>query len=150
MTKREAARQTRQQDTLRSLGFTRDEAAQLRRISMTLHRWFEHECNGTIQRDETDGLAYAYPTHHSSYADRRYGPIPDRETGARTRLARILAARNARMAESAAADDALPVAPLTAYVQTDPRGAALYILRPGDVPNGADVASGYTRGICVY
>ena len=38
----------------------------------------------------------------------------------------------------------------TAYVQTDPRGAALYILRPGDVAEGADVSSCYTRGIAVY
>lgn len=35
-------------------------------------------------------------------------------------------------------------------VQTDPRGAALYILRPGDVSDGADVSSCYTRGICIY
>ena len=39
MNKREAERQTHQENTLLSLGFTRDEAAKLRRISMTLHRW---------------------------------------------------------------------------------------------------------------
>jgi hypothetical protein len=39
---------------------------------------------------------------------------------------------------------------LTAYVQTDPRGAALYVLRPGDVPDGADVSAYYSRGIAVY
>lgn len=39
---------------------------------------------------------------------------------------------------------------VSAYVQTDPRGAALYILRPEDVPEGQDVGSYYTRGICVY
>jgi len=35
-------------------------------------------------------------------------------------------------------------------VQGDPRGCALYILRPDDIPAGADVASCYTRGIAVY
>ena len=36
------------------------------------------------------------------------------------------------------------------YVQGDPRGASLYILRPGDVPAGGDVDSFYTRGLAVY
>ena len=36
-----------------------------------------------------------------------------------------------------------------AYVQKDPRGAALHILRPGDVPAGEDVSSYYSRGIAV-
>jgi hypothetical protein len=39
---------------------------------------------------------------------------------------------------------------LRAYVQTDPRGASLYILRPGDVPEGADVDGYYSRGLPVY
>lgn len=36
------------------------------------------------------------------------------------------------------------------YVQTDPRGVSLYILRPGDVPEGKDSDAYYTRGICIY
>ncbi len=36
------------------------------------------------------------------------------------------------------------------YVQGDPRGCALYILRPGDVPEGAEVDRYYSRGIAVY
>jgi hypothetical protein len=39
---------------------------------------------------------------------------------------------------------------LSAYIQGDPRGAALYILRPGDVPAGADVDAYYSCGIAVY
>jgi hypothetical protein len=39
---------------------------------------------------------------------------------------------------------------VTPYIQTDPRGAALYILRPGDVPEGKDAGAYYNRGICVY
>jgi len=39
---------------------------------------------------------------------------------------------------------------LTTYIQTDPRGAALYILRPGDIEAGDKVESCYTRGVCVF
>ena len=39
---------------------------------------------------------------------------------------------------------------LSAYIQGDPRGAALYILRPGDVPAGEDPDAYYSRGIAVY
>lgn len=40
---------------LRELGFSYEEAAELRRIEMTLSRWSEAECNGEIERDETTG-----------------------------------------------------------------------------------------------
>ena len=144
MTKREAMRQTHQENVLLNLGFTRTEAEQLRRISMTLQRWFEYECgtgdgqvSRSIERDGDNGdgkpfMRVQYPTSHG-YVDRKH-PIPDRETGARKRLARILAAHPG----------------LSVFVQSDPRGAALYIIRPGDVPEGANVESCYNRGICVY
>ena len=32
----------------------------------------------------------------------------------------------------------------------DPRGAALYLLRPGDVPVGQDASAYYSRGVVVY
>lgn len=142
MNRREAERQTMQQDTLRGLGFTREEAESLRRISMTLHRWHEQECgtdNGCIERDEETGKAYWL----NSYTMRR-SPVADRETGALKRLSAILKARNARNWH--------PITPesLDTYIQTDPRGAALYIIRPGDVPDGEDVDSYYSRGVCVY
>ena len=38
---------------------------------------------------------------------------------------------------------------LAAYVQGDPRGCALYIIRPQDRIKGADVGSYYSRGIAV-
>lgn len=156
MTKKEAMRQTHQENALLGLGFTREEAQSLRRISMTLHRWFELECGTgegqtthSIERDgeNGDGRPYhrvQYPTAHG-YVDRRW-PIADRETGARKRLAKIISARNHREI-----DMRTPVGvPVSAYIQTDPRGAALYIIRPADVPDGENVDSYYTRGICVY
>ena len=129
--KKEILRQLRQENVLMDLGFSNDEANRLRRISMTLHRWHEWECGtekGCVARDETTGKTYWI----SSMTGKRW-PTPDRETGAMKRLETILEGRN-----------------VSAYIQTDPRGAALYILRPGDVPKGGDVNAYYSRGICVY
>jgi len=148
MNRREAERQTRQMDVLQSLGFTREEAEALRRISMTLQRWHERECgtdNGCIERDETTNKPYWVSTWGSQWTTgkRCRTAIPDRETGARKRLAAIVHARNVRQP--------LMESPLMDYyIQGDPRGAALYIIRPGDVPEGQTVDSCYSRGICVY
>lgn len=140
MNKREFERLTRQIDVLQGLGFTRDEADKLRRISMTLHRWHELECGvngGCVERDESTGRAM-----WRNYSGKVF-PIADRETGALKRLAAIIAARNASLPN-------LGLEPVSTYIQGDPRGAALYIIRPGDVPEGADVGGYYSRGICVY
>lgn len=140
MNRKEAIRLTHQIDTLRSLGFTNEEADKLRRISMTLQRWHELECGtdgGCLERDE-DGRTY-WKSEHSGRRTR----TADRETGALKRLREIVHARNIRQPK---AEDPL----LSFYVQTDPRGAALYIIRPQDVPEGKDVNAYYSRGICVY
>jgi hypothetical protein len=136
MNRKEAARLAAQENILRQLGFTASEAESLRRISTTLRRWHEMQCGidgGCIERDD-DNRAYWY----NSVTGRR-SRIADRESGALRRLSAILAERNDREAVA-----------LSHYVQTDPRGAALYVIRPGDVPDGADVGSSYSRGICVY
>jgi hypothetical protein len=146
MNRKQRAMQDALLDTLvLSLGFTGGEADSLRRISMTLRRWHELECgadNGVIERDENTGAPY-WRNHNHSYLSandpRARIRIADRKMGALRRLAAIMAARNDR--ESVA---------LSHYVQTDPRGAALYLIRPGDVPAGADVGSYYSRGVCVY
>lgn len=119
-------------DNLQHLGVSPDDALALRRISMTLHRWHELECgvdNGCIERDEQTGKTYWLNSNTM-----RRSSIADRETGALKRLKVIMT----RYPE------------LSAYVQGDPRGAALYILRPGDVPEGKDVNAYYSRGIAVY
>lgn len=120
MTKREALRQARMQNALMAIGIASDDVSALRRISMQLHRWHELECgidNGAVERDEDTGKCY----WHNSYTGKRY-PCADRETGALRRLAAIMS-RYPR---------------LHAYVQTDPRGCALYILRPQDHVSGAE------------
>ena len=113
-------------------GILWDDAVTLRRISMALRRWYEHECNGAIQRDGNRGDGA--PFWCSTYDGRKLYRAPDRERGALRRMADIMARYPS----------------LTAYVQGDPRGCALYILRPGDVPEGKDADAYYNRGIPVY
>ena len=145
MTKTEAQRRARLDAYLLNLGFTDSEVTSLRRINSTLQRWYELECgdgNGMIDRDDATGKPYwvSYTRRYLGANDARMrSPVADREAGALRRLAGIIKARNARTD-----------APVSTYVQTDPRGAALYILRPGDIPEGASVESCYTRGVCVF
>ena len=134
---------------LQRLNISYDDATALRRISMTLHRWHEMECGidgGCIERGikskdtlaprgyvfncDENGKPY-WANHSGTHAT--YHPIPDREAGALKRLASIMSR--------------YPT--LSSYVQTDPRGAALYILRPGDVPEGERAESYYSRGVVV-
>lgn len=91
----------------------KETARTLRRAQLTLHRWAEEMCNGTIQRHEdhkdprdpnSDGLPFRhYPSGH-------YIQCPDRERGALTRVEQVCKA-----------------AGLHYYHQTDPRGCALYV-----------------------
>ena len=110
MTRREAMRQTMMFDNLRRIGFTQDEAAQLLRISLTLHHWAERCCNEDIETCD-DGSAWVTP-HYGVGSGKPYR-IQNREVGAFRRLAAILKPHTRR---------------LTYYYQTDPRGAALYII----------------------
>lgn len=112
-------------------GINYEDAVALRRISMTLRRWYELECgtdNGFVERDETTGKTYWL----NAMTGNRY-PTPDREKGAEKRLKAIM--------------EKYP--DLEYYLQTDPRGASLYILRPGDIPEGAKADSCYSNGIVV-
>lgn len=127
-------------DRLARLGIDRDDAGALRRISMTLHRWHELECGDgnnyvsySIERDEVTDIPYmVYHRFTQKHSERV--KIADREKGALKRLSAILTR--------------YPT--LGYYIQGDPRGAALYLLRPGDVPEGEGADSYYSRGICVY
>lgn len=159
-TKNEWEATSRMVNALTQAGITYEDAWQLRRISMTLQKWFEAECGnsndhgswcivrGASRRVPTgvpgkyraefthddDGKPFIERISHQGPPQTHYAPIPDRERGARARLAKILAKYPG----------------LQAYVQTDPRGCALYILREGDVPEGADVGACYSRGVAVH
>lgn len=156
MTKHEHARRAQIADTLSRLGFNAGEVDTLRRISLTLRRWHELECGidgGCIERDEKTGKPFWVSEFGARWGmtARTRRPIADRETGALRRLQKIMRDVNERrfVGDIASTLDA-HCDDLTAYIQTDPRGAALYILRPGDVPEGSSADSCYSRGICVY
>ena len=143
-------------------GTARTDAESLRRISMTLHRWHELECGDSnsygswaivrgrmrtfvleegkavrqFEHDD-DGKPYLERHHYRHGVGKdsvTHTPIDDREAGALKRLKAIMARYPS----------------LSYYVQTDPRGCALYILKPGDVPEGADASSYYSRGLAVF
>jgi hypothetical protein len=150
-------------DNLRRAGISYDDATALRRISMTLHRWHELECGDgneygswaiargnkhrltrpaastpcTVFEHDDDGAPYLEHHHylHGRGKDTvTYTRLADRERGALKRLAAIMARYPG----------------FGYYVQSDPRGCALYILRPGGVKDGETADSVYTRGIAVY
>lgn len=139
-------------------GIGEADAWALRRISMTLHRWHELECGdgnsygswcitrGAWFKDTARGRVFVHDDdgasflehHHYAHGNGKdsvtYTRLADRERGALRRLAKIMARYPG----------------FASYVQGDPRGASLYVLRPGDVREGDDVSSCYTRGIAVY
>lgn len=144
MTKREREQRDWMQAAVERLGFTSWEFHKLRRISMTLHRWHEHECNGNIQREGDDGegkprwyrLNHSFLDPHDPRASYR---IPDRERGALKRLGKIIADRNKRPRDCV----------IHSYVQGDPRGAALYLVTAEQL-RGDSIDSCYNRGVAVY
>src|SRR5215470_5818624 len=112
---------------LHDAGISNDDALALRRIAMTLHRWFELECGTgdsnwthSIERDGDEDNSPPYMRHqghvNGKWIDHRHR-IQDRETGARKRLVKLIARYPG----------------FAAYVQTDPRGAPLYVLTPYDM-----------------
>lgn len=150
-------------DNLQRAGIFYDDATALRRISMTLHRWHELECGDgnqygswaivrgkkvrltqpaastpcTVFEHDDDGAPYLEHHHylHGRGKDTvTYTRLADRERGALKRLQAIVARYPG----------------FGYYVQGDPRGCALYIIRPGDVPEGASVDSCYSNGVAVY
>lgn len=85
-----------------------EDYATLRRAAMTLRRWYEEECNGTIQRDEADGKPYRYSAHTGD----RIGKTSDRERGAEKTVCEVCGRLGLRH-----------------FLQTDPRGGTLYVSR---------------------
>jgi hypothetical protein len=128
-------------NTLESLGFNYAEFDTLLSIERGLHRWHELECGTgddkvsvSVERDEKTEKPFRrvqYMGRDGKWVDRKT-PCRDMEKSNLRRLSRIMEGKAVR-----------------AYVQGDPRGCALYILRPGDVPEGKDPNAYYSRGIPV-
>ena len=101
------------------------------RAERTLSRIGTDYCNGTLQRDESDGKVYRH------YGNGTFGPfwpvkVADREAGALKRIDKICKA-----------------ASVTYYHQGDPRGCSLYIIRPGDIRDGQKIDCCYSNGVSI-
>lgn len=139
MTKRQ--RTARFFDMMTRLGFTTEETETLLKAERALQRWAEAEC-GTgdgvrcemIERDETTGKPFrrVQYSYNGQWRENRY-PVRDMEAAALRRVAAIAEAHPG----------------LSFYHQGDPRGCALYVLRPGDVPAGERADSYYSRGVAI-
>lgn len=126
--------------SMAALGFSTDEAVALRRIEMTLHRWYEQECGDSneyaswsIERDETTGKPFRVVYPHNGTKTRRE-PIADREAGAKRRLQSI-ASRHQHG--------------VMFYIQTDPRGCALYVARRSELNDPMTDSNYSSRGTAV-
>jgi len=135
---------------LRDAGISLEDANALRRISMTLQRWHEAACGNSndyaswaIVRGRKEAGEFIHDDDGRPFEERHihrgngraiYTAVPDRERGAKARLAAIMT----RYSEFAA------------YVQTDPRGCALWIVPRAAVPAGEEMMCHYTKGIAVH
>ena len=117
-------RQQRMLNRLMELGFSYRQSDSLRRIEQTLHTWCEHECNGTIERDDETGKTYW------AREGRRLSWTSDRERGALKRAQAILDKRNRTPRPDLYAGS---MEPLKLYYQGDPRGCSLYLYRDCDL-----------------
>lgn len=123
------------------LGIDPDDAYQLHLIERRLHRWHELECGigrGCIERDETTDKPYwvTQPTYNEAPYTNGNGRrilIRDREKSALKKLAAIMAQY----------PDLVP------YVQSDPRGGALWILRRDKLNPEIGIDCQYTNGVAV-
>lgn len=127
---------TKRQDNLKQVAALvgNTDAIALRRISMQLHRWHELECGvegGGVERDEVTGKCTWYNSNTGTRTPHR-----DMETPALKRLEKIMHKHRA--------------VGLRAYVQGDPRGCALYLIRPCDSPCAEEDNAHYSRGVAVY
>ncbi len=119
-------------DNMQRLGIGAADAEALLRLEKRLHRWHELECgveNGGVERDETTGKVSWYNSHTG-----KRSPYPDRETPALKRLAAIMA----------------KFPDVAAYVQSDPRGCALYVYRKSDLEGRGEIMTCYSSiGVAV-
>lgn len=103
-----------------------NDARTLRLAQIRLRRWFEAECNGDIERDE-----YGEPYRASRPSFANYG------VNVFTEKTRDIEKAERRKVEQVCGDCGLSY-----YIQTDPRGASLYVdNKPLDFDN-------YHRAVC--
>ena len=145
MTNEERENQFKRKSRLIEFGISRDDIKSLHRISNTLRNWFELECgfntpnngHGAIERDELTEQPFMRTWDNQN--GKRKWSVRDRETGARKRLDKIMT----------------KYPDLVSYVQTDPRGCAVYILQTSQLDGSwmnpwPEISSIYTNGIAIF
>ena len=128
-------------DRMTNLGFSHAETDALLKAERALTRWAELECgisdanrSVSIYRDEETGKPfYRVEYRVGNEWKTRTEPRRDTEKAALQTVARIMESKPG----------------FRAYHQTDPRGVALYLIRPGDIEAGEDVARLYNRGLAM-
>lgn len=137
MRETKAGRVLKMNCALSAYGFDFLEAITLRRIAQRLHTWSERECGtdwGCIERDESTGIPFRTWDWPGNKGPRGRMQIKDDEAVQLARLKKLMTTHDSCIA----------------YIQGDPRGAPLYIVRKSDVRDGESVDEIYTRGIAVY
>lgn len=137
MTKTEYERRKYLTKVLVSLGFLESDTDKLMRDSNVLRRWYARECGdstGCISRDENTGKPYWL----NSNSGKRYR-VRDLESGALKRISEIFDSRNRNHRT-----------PVFFSIQTDPRGAAIWVVRSQDMLPGHSIDECYSRGIPIY
>jgi len=138
--------QTKKQQTARFFtlmtenGFTYDETTALLKAERALRKWGELAC-GTgvgnrsvhVFRDESGKPFYRVQYFHAGKWRESIQPKRDTEKLALAKVDAIMANKPG----------------FRAYHQTDPRGCALYVMRPGDIEPGENVHALYNRGIAL-
>lgn len=109
-----------------------DDIAKLLRIEKKLRRWHELQCGVDAGRVEEVG---GEGSGKWEFVNRHGNRSPIRDAGKQ--------ARKALNACTAGNPD------LIFYVQTDPRGYALYLLKKSQVETGEDVNAVYNRGVAI-
>jgi hypothetical protein len=139
-------KQTKKQQTARFFnlmaenGFTYNETTALLKAERALRKWGELEC-GTgdrnrsvhVFRDESGKPFYRVQYFHAGQWRESIQPKRDTEKSALSKVESIMAGKPG----------------FRAYYQADPRGCALYIIRPGDIEAGENIHALYNRGIAL-
>jgi hypothetical protein len=117
---------------LKSEGVSTRDAEELAKISMRLRKWKQLEVGtdgGHIERQENTNMPFWVRDDGSAWVK-----VADMEAEAMKKLEGIIGKHKR----------------LTAYIQGDPAGVVLYIIRESDIPKGRNIEEFYNRGIPVF
>jgi hypothetical protein len=127
-------------DLMSENGFTHDETTALLRAERALRKWGELKCGTgdknrsiSVFRDESGKPFYRVQFYAGGQWRETVQPKRDTEKAAWNKVQSIMASKPG----------------FSAYHQTDPRGCALYVIRPGDIEAGGNVRALYNRGIAL-